>query len=292
MIAIIGILIALLMPAVQAAREAARRSQCTNNLKQIGLGMLSYEGAMKTFPPGRLGCDGITATPCEFDPPEKRVGTSAFVLILPHIELGPLYKSMDLQTGLYSYAYPMNAKNAIAVKQRPSVFVCPSDTANPLLTLSSELFQSGFYEATGSYAMSGGTYGPDYGVGTGIKVRNTGMFLYKIKITLKEVKDGTSSTLLVGEVYDGHMAESRSTWTNGGRHHSFRYTTNPLNTPPGKGITTSPYGIPLNGAFMSKHRGGANFAFVDGHVEFLDENIDLNVYKALSTRNHRDASAH
>src|SRR5436305_14134047 len=61
-IAIIGILVALLLPAIQSAREAARRSQCVNNLKQTGIGILNYESAKKKFPPGRVGCDGITAT--------------------------------------------------------------------------------------------------------------------------------------------------------------------------------------------------------------------------------------
>ncbi len=69
-IAIIGILVALLLPAVQAAREAARRTQCNNQLKQIGLALDLYEGSYKLYPPGRVGCDGITTGPCNGDPPQ------------------------------------------------------------------------------------------------------------------------------------------------------------------------------------------------------------------------------
>ena len=69
------------------------------------------------------------------------------------------------------------------------------------------------------------------------------------------------------------------------RHtHTMRSTDNPLNTPPGKGVVVDLYGYKANGAFGSKHPGGANFAFGDGHVEFLSENINLPLYRALSTR--------
>src|SRR5262245_24492684 len=85
-IAIIGILVALLLPAVQAAREAARRSQCVNNQKQQGVAFLNYESARKKFPPGRLGCDGLSSSnssdPCntcmEFPQPKRSQGPSAF----------------------------------------------------------------------------------------------------------------------------------------------------------------------------------------------------------------------
>ncbi|MBN2580616.1 MAG: DUF1559 domain-containing protein [Pirellulales bacterium] len=291
-IAIIGILIALLMPAIQAAREAARRSQCTNNLKQIGLSIHSYESALKHYPPGRRGCDDTGLPECGTNPPELQFGTSGFVLLLPYLELAPLYKSIDHKTGLFvgGYPPPMTPRNQIAVRQRPAVFVCPSDTARPWYPPGGKAFQANWGEiATGSYAMVSGTKGPDGNCLSGdVKVRNTGMFVYKQKFLRRQVVDGVSYTLFVGEVIQGDTDESCCLWTWGSRLHTLRYTTNPINTPPGKGITCTVRGVLLNGAFMSRHRGGANFVYGDGRVEFVNDNIALDVYRALSTRAGRD----
>ena len=293
-IAIIGILVALMLPAIQAAREAARRSQCVNNLKQVGLGIENYENALKHYPPGRKGCDNITTPPCQGDTQDERVGTSAFVLILPYIEFGSLYKSIDFKTGLFSAAYPppMTPQNQFAVRQRPDVFVCPSDPAKPFFRYqpSGATLSDWGDLATGSYAMVGGDKGPDYGTSDEIKVNNTGMFLYKRNILRREVIDGSSHTIFVGEVILGDTNQSFCAWTYGNRLNSFRYTTNPINTPPGQGITAVSNTIPYNGAFISKHKGGANFVYGDGHVDFITENIALDVYRALSTRAGRDRS--
>jgi prepilin-type N-terminal cleavage/methylation domain-containing protein/prepilin-type processing-associated H-X9-DG protein len=286
-IAIIGILIALLLPAVQAAREAARRSQCTNNLKQIGLAIEQYEAVMKHYPPGRKGCDTPNEPICVGDPEAEYYATSAFVQILPYLELGQLYKSMDLKTGLFSLGQAMNTKNQLAVRQRPPVFVCPTDPTEPFVTYTDHVSGAQYPVATSSYALSSGTWGPEYGTHQLIKYRNNGMFLYKKPIIRREVTDGVSQTFFVGEVILGHAGESRCTWSESLRYSGMRYTTNPLNTWPGTGITTTPYSYALNGAFMSKHRGGANFVFGDGRVVFLKENLDMELYQALSTRDWR-----
>jgi prepilin-type N-terminal cleavage/methylation domain-containing protein/prepilin-type processing-associated H-X9-DG protein len=277
-IAIIGVMVGLLLPAVQAAREAARRMQCSNNLKQIALANANYEDSFKSFPPGRAGCDGITNGVCAGDPNFRRVGTSALVALLPFIEGQSLHQSMDFNTGLYSSAFGMNAQNQAAVAQRPAFVVCPSDTARLAIT-------SGAYPiATGSYAMVSGRLGPDHGIGANVKITNTGIYMYKTVFRQSDMTDGTSTTMIFGETYDGHLEEVYNVWTMGSRHHTLRSTVNPPNTPPGQGITTSPYGTPLNGAFASRHPGGVMFAFADGHVQFLSENIDLATYRAFSTR--------
>lgn len=92
MIAIIGILVALLLPAVQAAREAARRVQCANNVKQIGLALLNYENACKAFPPG--GLNGRNAS----------YGHSWLVRVLPYIEAGNLYQKLDVKGATSPYS--------------------------------------------------------------------------------------------------------------------------------------------------------------------------------------------
>src|SRR5688500_11603163 len=104
-IAIIGILVALLLPAVQAAREAARRMQCSNNLKQIALGMQNYHDTYKTFPPGRMGCDGSGPGNCTGGPDIIRAGTSGFVCLLPFVEQRQLYDGMSFEQG---WIWPTN----------------------------------------------------------------------------------------------------------------------------------------------------------------------------------------
>lgn len=277
-IAIIGILVALLLPAVQAAREAARRMQCSNNSKQIALANANYEDSFNVYPPGRMGCDGINTGPCNGDANYQRVGTSALVALLPFIEGQSLHDSIDFNTGLYSSGFPMNAQNQAAVLNRPDFVVCPSDTARK------DRDVGGYPAATGSYAMVHGQLGPDQGISGNMKVFNTGIYVYKVSFQQSHLSDGTSSTMIFGETYDGHLDEVYNIWTMGSRHHTLRSTVNPPNTRPGQGITTSPYGTPLNGAFASRHPGGAMFAFADGHVQFIAENIDLATYRALSTR--------
>ncbi|MGD0384093.1 MAG: DUF1559 domain-containing protein [Thermoguttaceae bacterium] len=310
-IAIIGILIALLLPAIQAAREAARRSQCINNFKQMGLGIDQYENSNKKFPPGRKGCDDISGptavssnwTPptnptlpnytvnncvsCENDPEPpapSRLGISTFVLILPFVELRGLYQNFDLTTlWLTKIVLDPNSKNGRAVLTRPPLFVCPSDPSPTTTDIHGDTNDCAGTGATGSYAVVGGTLGPP-GHPTPIKIDNDGPFIYKKQYMRKDIIDGVSHTFFIGELRDGYCK-----WTAGQRHTTIRYTTNPLNTPPGKGLvddeddsaTTGRY---FNGAFGSRHPGGANFAYGDGHVVFVSDTIATALYQALSTR--------
>jgi len=294
-IAIIAILIALLLPAVQQVREAARRSSCSNNLRQIGLAIVNYSESLLSFPPGKVGCDGWTQGPCAGKPSRGRQGSGAFLLILPWIEQTQIYKMIEpsLPKGA---VYPGDAENASpdgtttgwkteAVRQAVmtpiSVYLCPSDPVEKIFTSS-----SGDQRATCSYAVCQGSNGPTFGIDQ-IKVKhyNNGMFLYLQGVKPRQVLDGLSNTIMAGETYEGHLPDSQNTWCVGMRHtHTMRSTDNPLNTPPGKGVVVDLYGYKANGAFGSKHPGGANFAFGDGHVEFLSENINLPLYRALSTR--------
>jgi prepilin-type N-terminal cleavage/methylation domain-containing protein/prepilin-type processing-associated H-X9-DG protein len=289
-IAIIGVLIALLLPAVQKVREAANRMKCANNLKQIALALDNYEGSHGSYPPGRRGCDGITSGPCASIPTSgttaDRCGASGFVFILPFLEAQSLYNQFnqaDLPWGTYSVTWGTAANNAAALAARPKYYVCPTDPAQPQLTLTWNGVTT--TAAIGSYAFVHGTMGPSSGISDTLKLYNTGMFNYFICQKRSGMSDGSSNTMLVGETMDGDDSKSQNFWTQGGRHESsLRNTENPMNTPPGTGITTSPYGIPLNGAFASKHPGGVQFAFGDGHVSFVSETISLPLYRALSTR--------
>jgi len=295
-IAIIGILVALLLPAVQAAREAARRMQCGNNVKQIALALASYEGSFGTYPPSRVGRDGSSGVN------QERVGTSALVLILPQLELQATYDLFNFddgpwvsgETGWYA---PTNSNRA-ALAQRPDVYVCPSDDSEPFTKREVAACTAwGFTTencpmATGSYATVAGTYGAGtIGQGqptitlTDAKSRNDGVFFYLSRIKIEDITDGLTSTIFVGETVENHTADSSNMWTKGNREtETHRSTSNSLNTWPGEGQCITSYGWRVNGAFASRHPGGANFGFGDGHVEFLEENIALYVYQALSTR--------
>jgi prepilin-type N-terminal cleavage/methylation domain-containing protein/prepilin-type processing-associated H-X9-DG protein len=295
-IAIIGVLVALLLPAVQAAREAARRSQCSNNLKQIGLALQNYADVNGCLPPGRLGCDCNlnVAHGCGTRPSSTRPGTSGFGLLLPQLELKTLFDQIGWQkgavapaTGCASVTNDTAGWDTPAVLQalqvRPKVFVCPSESSRPF-------HQSDPRFATGNYAFVHGSRGPSEGTSQDMKHNNNGSFVYLRTFGLLEIRDGLSTTMFVGEVIEAHTLESSNRWLIGSRHtDSLRSTQNPLNTRPAMGIFLDLYGYKANGAFASSHPTGAQFAFGDGHVQFLSENIDLATYRALSTRSGRES---
>ena len=145
-IAIIGILVALLLPAIQAAREAARRASCTNNLKQMGLGLVNYETAKKTFPAGRHGCDvdiqPPKANPCGCSTEGvKEDGASAFVELLPFMEYSDLYALVHYERGgIWSYVvspvdysqFFTDPDRKLLVSTRLSLMRCPSSAAGPV----------------------------------------------------------------------------------------------------------------------------------------------------------------
>jgi prepilin-type N-terminal cleavage/methylation domain-containing protein/prepilin-type processing-associated H-X9-DG protein len=288
-IAIIGVLVALLLPAVQAARESARRAQCVNNLKQIALALHNYADAVGVQPPGRLGCDCNTsaADGCGTRPASTRPGTSGFGLLLPQLEQKALYDQFGWQLGAVAPATGCGGTEdtagwkttevAAAMLTRPKVFVCPSDNSEPT--------DAGKNYATGSYALVHGTMGPSYTTSQTMKHHNDGSFMYLKTIRLAEITDGLSTTMWVGEVVEAHTQESSNRWVLGSRHlDSLRSTENPINTPSTAPIFLDLYGYKCSGAFSSRHTRGANFAFGDGHVQFLSDNISLPLYQALSTR--------
>jgi prepilin-type N-terminal cleavage/methylation domain-containing protein/prepilin-type processing-associated H-X9-DG protein len=286
-IAIIAILIGLLLPAVQKVREAAARAKCQNNLKQIMLAAHNYHDVNNYFPAGRFGCDG-SGTPCTgmSATSVNRGGASAFVSFLPFMELDNVFRSLGTTEADVPWPTTDNATwrvtDRVALETRPSVLVCPSDTAQPFVANTGS--GTTINAAIGSYALVTGTNGPSQGISEAVKFNNTGLFVYRLTKRMADITDGTSNTLAVGEVYDGHLGTNLNIWSVGSRHaHCLRTTENPINTPPGTGIVYGSGSSALNGAFMSRHTGGANFGLADGSVRFLQQNVDIAAYRAAST---------
>jgi len=277
------------MPAIQAAREAARRMGCTNNQGQVARAILNYESVTGNFPAGRIGCDttqNIAICPDGL-PVEKMTGASGFISILPQLEMQQLYDRLDVAHGglwtkntddlTWLRNYPAKAEG---IKARVAVYVCPSDTSEPL----SEAYQ-GINAATASYAFVQGTVGPASTKVTALKsvakYDNDGMFRYVTRRRAKEVTDGLSGTLMIGEVIFAHDWSSINLWTYARSYaDTLRTTANPVNTQPMAGEYIDGQ---QNAAFASQHPTGAVFAYADGHVEFVDESIELWTYRALST---------
>jgi hypothetical protein len=246
----------------------------------------NYHDAFKVFPPGRMSCDGWTGGPCTGLPDSMKPGTSGFVMILPHLELQQLY---DMFGGFQQGAvYPIAGSTwrtteiDLAMKTRPPAFVCPSDISKPM----------NGSDATGSYAFVHGHRGPSWGMDqVNLKHGNTGVFVYLSAYNMRDVLDGTANTLFAGEVIDAHTNESSNRWALGSRHlDSLRSTENPLNTPTGTGpYTLTASGFTCNGAFASRHPSGGLFLLGDGQVRFLNDSINLALYRALSTRQGAEA---
>jgi prepilin-type N-terminal cleavage/methylation domain-containing protein/prepilin-type processing-associated H-X9-DG protein len=300
-IAIIGILVALLLPAIQAAREAARRMSCSNNLKQWGVASLNYEATKGVIVPARPGPDAtaslevrLVGTPRGPRPNKghERSGASGFVLMLPFIESQALYDQFDIENGegiwLSSLA-GVNWRTPLkeqAIGTRPEFVYCPSSQTLPQTEIAQ--YQSwSVIPATGSYAFCAGHRGINkFGVDAClVKHHNTGMHLYWTRVKLREIEDGTSKTISIGETIEGHTQDSSNIWTYTLRFGDcYRVTEVALNTPPGfESAVAGDNPGDFNGAFASHHPGGAQFLFGDGHVEFITDEIDLDTYQNLST---------
>ena len=284
-IAILGVLFALLLPAVQAARESGRRAGCLSNQKQVGLGISHHETLFGSYPPGRLGCDdtgdsaAIAACPPGL-PAHKKTAASGFVTILPQLDEQVLYDQLSVEAGglwhrnVDDLDWYYDKDKYSAVKQRVAILICPSDTSQAI----SDVYHP-VLAATGSYALVQGTLGPSAPAARS-KYANDGLFLYVARRKANRVVDGLSKTLMLGEVVLADTWESSNTWSYAlAGADCLRSTENPLNTPPGAGVTVNRQ----NGAFGSQHPGGANFCFADGHAEFIAADVELPVYQSMST---------
>ena len=273
-IAIIGILIALLLPAVQAARESARRMQCANNFRQVGMALRSYHTSVQSFPPGCLYT--LIDHPQTY---EWSWGT----YILPYLEQQALYDLIDFETpgGSGNLHYALSGGNITAARTVLPAFLCPSDPARGAIqSVGAIADMCGVADSQEAYDPHPGDwqYYPRYfpdadGILCGAPGGPGGV------CKLAHIRDGTSHTLMVGEVAArGHGTQEGRMWV-GDNYCSTRDGINgPTSTPGGGNVN------PYDAGFASFHPGGCHFAMADGSVHFLSENIAQVVLTTIATR--------
>ncbi len=279
-VAIIAVLIALLLPAVQSAREVARRTQCNNNLLQLGIALGNYVSTHEVLPPGVVNNKG----PIQNVPRGYHFGWA--VQILPFLEQKNLYRQFDFRHGLYE------GRNVTVQSGRMTTFLCPSSP----------------------WAGSTNYMGCHHDLEAPIDVDNHGVLFLNSHVRYDDITDGPAYTILLGESRGG----ASLSWASGTRA-TLRNTGSSMNEPDptapvaassrrGTGIVASrPWGsgyssaaesqaeiqalinagvLPISfvGGFSSYHPFGANFLFCDGSVHFLKQSINPSVYRFLGNR--------
>jgi prepilin-type N-terminal cleavage/methylation domain-containing protein/prepilin-type processing-associated H-X9-DG protein len=264
-IAIIGMLVSLLLPAVQSAREAARRMQCSNNLKQIGLALHNYETSNQKFPVGSWQSNFI----------------SPLVAILPYLEQSNNYDQWNFSK---PYSDPYNSRVA---SQQIDTYLCPSMTLPREVPLAAALETGGpssylMCEGTDDYMpVADGMFGlnwPDYGY------RNPNR-------RFSDILDGTSHTIFSGETVYDYMdylwpASAPSPYGGTVKFGTARWVVGYPKV--ALGSTLMPFNVhtaAAMGGYASMHfGGGSNFLYGDGRVHFVNQTIDVSVYNASATR--------
>ncbi len=296
-LSIIGILIALLLPAVQASRESARRTQCLNNLKQLGLAIANYTELHGGMPPGYVSI---------YDPyfrKEVGPGWGWATMLLPFIEQQPIYDDIDFNLPIH------HAANA-TVRVRPiELLLCPTDNMPRVWTTTEGvvwIYSGRIYSSLIPICdVAASNYVGVFGVGEP-GVDGDGVFYRNSFTKPMEIVDGLSHTLSVGE---------RSVHLNAGRGHAtwvgaiagaqlWSCAPDPFGDPDagvcrkedGSGMTLGHTGEG-NGPgdlmgdvnqFFSRHGRGAHFLFCDGHVRYLSGTMHYPTYKAISTRDGQE----
>lgn len=272
-IAIIAILVALLLPAVQQAREAARRSDCKNKLKQVDLALHNYHDMHNMLPSGRF---------------HSGIGTYRWgwmPMILPQIDQGPLFEQLDFhvngwQNGNYDF-----------FKKPMPMFLCPSDALSQEIREEEGFAAPTWILAQSDYAAVIGDYRNSTGVGQTPSYGNVGYGNNRVRGVIgrwgwaarfRDVTDGLSNTFFLGECI-GAMCITQNWGTQ-----SWGTTAHPINFQ----NDSLAQNLPTQGnprwdesiGFRSFHTGGCHFAMGDGSVRFISENISGATYRSLASR--------
>lgn len=284
-IAIIGILVGLLLPAVQAAREAARRMQCSNNLKQIALSLHNYHDTHKNFPPL-----WISRFPGYSD------RANWITMSLPFIEQGNLNSRYDANSSTGG-----GAGNQFLNAAEVPIYRCPSAPQNPPSPYPGI---TGFTWALGNYACNNG-FGPMTSVNPQTaeiaRTVRPGVFAANRKFGLRDMTDGTSSTMMVSEIYANASTATSSDWRGNLTYPEncmFHWNEAPNSRTPDRLRNQLCVSTPMNpcvGTFTSfsarniivtarsLHTGGVQVAFGDGSVRFVSESVNLISWQSIGS---------
>jgi len=289
-IAIIGILIGLLLPAVQSAREAARRTQCRNHLKQIGLGLHGYHGPHRQLPAGAYSSHTSPTNQLTW-----------LVMILPYIEQKALYAEFDFD----AIGYGANLSRS---ETRVDTFLCPSallDYSSLRIRMPGNLEENCFTTHYRGVMGPKGTSstGATYAASMQPSSKHGGFAMQGVlgrdsQVRFEDVDDGLSQTYAVGELsWDDSM--TYRAWTRGIGH-----LANPnasgdfvaaccMNVEFGIRNPDTAYqwiGGFNDTSFGSQHPRGTHFLRCDGSVDFVEQDIDMAVYKALASRDGKEVA--
>lgn len=302
-IAIIGILVSLSLPAVQAARESARRTQCRNNLKQLGLALHNYHDSHLTFPPGYVYREPLPAPPNRFRnpqiadedmyifdgglflppvPPSNDPGWGWITALLPYLEQSPLYNKLNINRPV---ADPGHAE---FVRQPLAIVTCPSDWEAGVFTVTKGDGTSIADASTTSYIAVFGKYGlintnPDDG---------NGVFQRNSCVRAEDIDDGMSQTFIVGEraamfakaPWAGVMTAGTVKTTPGAPVFISNIEQAPCMALAriGNRTTNDRFSEPYD--FFSPHVGVVSFLYADGSVHAISAGVDLELLHSLATR--------
>lgn len=294
-IAIIGVLVALLLPAIQAARESARRNQCTNNLKQIGLALQSRHDAKKVLPAGRTGL------PTASNSGVTQFGVSWAFELLPYVEQTSLYQALVK-------ALPCSdPQNALAMRSPVPTFFCPSrrepaadrnfdNNDQPAAEENRGIAAGGDYKGSAGLDIN---YGIDNPQGEAPGVMGGALYTFS-RNSLRQVTDGTSQSIAVGEKYVPTEDEVLQAHPNADPAMMHYYQGDTAyhagdhrfavmaSTECGMAKGEAPVGVncgvnKLWEQFGSEHPSISNFVFLDGHVQAIQQSVDVITLQRIST---------
>lgn len=305
-IAIIGILVAMLLPAIQAAREAARRAACENNFRQVALALQNYHSTKKSFPPGtNIYYRGVNPA-CEEKfpplPPAQFLGWGWGTMILPYLEEDTIYSQFTFDSNGYTGTKCRKAGGNLV-----RAFLCPSDP---------NAQGDAWVEASTGWSndptpwhdfrmtnMAGVGDSKDNWCQPGLRAATPigdGVLFNLHSTNLGQVLDGSSHTLLIGEVTGGegnHPTDGHCfigffwvTWDTQDTHLGIN---GPGSVPGGRSDAVDPFDgdggnrhdeLYFEAGFSSHHKGGAHFSYVDGSTHFISQDINQSVLAAITTR--------
>ena len=274
-IAIIAILVALILPAVQKARESARRTQCKNNVKQIVLALHNYHTTHKMFPPGWIGVEE------GFPLASAPTGWGWATMLLTDLDNRPLFSKINFFESIE------HSDNQFAREATLQIFRCPSDSSVDTWSIKHKddptliLAKLGTANYVGSFGT--GDLAECATLPAGERCHSDGVFYHNSTIQFKNIRDGNSTTIMIGERRTNLPKNWFSTWVGA--------------VPNGKDTFARIVGVsdhvPNEDSghfedYSSAHDSGTHFGMADGSVRFINDGIDLNVFKGLATRSGKE----